>query len=137
MISLIPKLRHTITRRHCSASYFLYSSQKKTQRESGISKARLQFTPSKVSSPRNNPFQFLEGPSQVSFSSLAGAFTKTLDPDMAEEGSQEFHRLPTTVKPTNYALTLTPDLKKFTFEGSQDVKLEVGTRGRSPSTCIL
>ena len=35
------------------------------------------------------------------------------------------HRLPTTVRPTRYRLTLTPDLRKFTFAGSVAIEVEV------------
>ncbi|KAH9498825.1 hypothetical protein Btru_005237 [Bulinus truncatus] len=38
---------------------------------------------------------------------------------------KKFERLPKTVIPSNYKLTLKPDLKKFTFEGSVDILVEV------------
>ena len=37
-----------------------------------------------------------------------------------------FERLPKNVVPQNYALTLKPDLKAFTFEGSEEISIEVG-----------
>jgi puromycin-sensitive aminopeptidase len=37
----------------------------------------------------------------------------------------EFSRLPLNVLPTNYAVTLKPDLTKFTFEGSVIIDLEI------------
>uniref|UniRef100_A0A2C9JWJ6 Aminopeptidase n=1 Tax=Biomphalaria glabrata TaxID=6526 RepID=A0A2C9JWJ6_BIOGL len=38
---------------------------------------------------------------------------------------KKFERLPKTVVPSNYKLTLKPDLKNFTFEGSVDITVEV------------
>ena len=37
----------------------------------------------------------------------------------------EFSRLPTTVTPTNYDVTLKPSFETFTFEGHQSVDLNV------------
>lgn len=37
----------------------------------------------------------------------------------------EFQRLPKDVVPRHYALTLTPNLKTFTFEGKVDIDIEV------------
>ncbi|XP_011304312.1 puromycin-sensitive aminopeptidase isoform X2 [Fopius arisanus] len=36
-----------------------------------------------------------------------------------------FSRLPTDVRPYHYEISLTPDLKNFTFEGTQNVEIEV------------
>ncbi|XP_063975639.1 puromycin-sensitive aminopeptidase isoform X2 [Diachasmimorpha longicaudata] len=36
-----------------------------------------------------------------------------------------FNRLPTDVRPYHYEISLTPDLKNFTFEGTQNVEIEV------------
>lgn len=36
-----------------------------------------------------------------------------------------FQRLPTTVKPKHYTLTLTPDLKALTFKGEVSIHIEV------------
>ena len=44
------------------------------------------------------------------------------------------HRLPTTVRPQKYALTLRPDLAAFTFEGEEDVVLRVS---RPEKTIVL
>ena len=43
---------------------------------------------------------------------------------MAEEKKQ-FKRLPKSVKPTNYDLTLEPDLEKFSFKGSAVIDVQV------------
>lgn len=37
----------------------------------------------------------------------------------------KFERLPELVKPTHYALTLSPDLKNFTFRGQETADIEV------------
>ena len=47
---------------------------------------------------------------------------------MATNGANEkkpFQRLPTNVVPKHYRITLSPDLKKFTFTGSQVVDIEI------------
>ena len=36
-----------------------------------------------------------------------------------------FERLPLDVVPSNYALRLIPDLQKFTFEGHEDISVQV------------
>jgi len=36
-----------------------------------------------------------------------------------------FHRLPTDVVPSNYAIRLKPDLEKFTFDGHEEIQIEV------------
>lgn len=41
---------------------------------------------------------------------------------------KKFERLPKTVVPSNYKLTLKPDLKNFTFEGSVDIAVEVSLK---------
>ena len=38
---------------------------------------------------------------------------------------KNFQRLPKNVVPKHYKLKLTPDLEKFTFEGSEDITVEV------------
>ncbi|CAL1545832.1 unnamed protein product [Lymnaea stagnalis] len=47
------------------------------------------------------------------------------DPATMPISKKKFERLPKTVIPSNYQLTLKPDLKKFTFEGSLVVTVEV------------
>ncbi|MEE9593579.1 MAG: M1 family metallopeptidase [Thermoplasmata archaeon] len=47
--------------------------------------------------------------------------------------SEETHRLPTNVIPEKYALTITPDLEAFTFEGEVDIEAIV----RNPTSEIL
>src|SRR6058998_3804146 len=37
------------------------------------------------------------------------------------------HRLPTTIRPQKYALTLRPHLASFTFEGEEQVVLQIST----------
>ena len=44
---------------------------------------------------------------------------------MAEVEKKPFKRLPTAVSPSNYAITLRPDLEKFTFKGSEVIDLQV------------
>ena len=39
---------------------------------------------------------------------------------------EPFQRLPTDVKPMNYDISLTPNLKSFTFQGTEDISVEVG-----------
>lgn len=36
-----------------------------------------------------------------------------------------FSRLPTDIRPFHYEITLRPDLKNLTFEGTQNVEIEV------------
>ena len=36
-----------------------------------------------------------------------------------------FERLPSTVTPVNYAVTLKPNIPNFTFEGSEDITVKV------------
>ena len=38
---------------------------------------------------------------------------------------KKFERLPKTVVPSNYDLFLEPDLEKFTFNGSEDISVQV------------
>lgn len=38
---------------------------------------------------------------------------------------KEFQRLPLDVKPTNYSLRMHPNLKAFTFEGTEKIDVEV------------
>ncbi|KAK3096131.1 hypothetical protein FSP39_023548 [Pinctada imbricata] len=40
-------------------------------------------------------------------------------------GKKEFSRLPTDLKPTNYILSLQPNLKDFTFKGSEVIEVKV------------
>jgi aminopeptidase N len=39
--------------------------------------------------------------------------------------SKEFKRLPTNVVPINYAITLKPNLKSFTFSGTETISVKV------------
>ena len=39
--------------------------------------------------------------------------------------AKEFKRLPQNVKPTNYALTLKPNFKNFTFIGNESITVQV------------
>lgn len=43
--------------------------------------------------------------------------------DMPE--AKPFERLPQTLSPVNYNIRLKPNLKAFTFEGSEDIDIEV------------
>ena len=45
------------------------------------------------------------------------------DSNMPEK--KPFQRLPLTVNPVNYKLKLQPNLKKFTFQGSEEISVEV------------
>lgn len=45
-----------------------------------------------------------------------------------------FQRLPETVRPKHYALSLVPDLKALVFEGDVSVQIEVGSRPSAHST---
>ena len=38
---------------------------------------------------------------------------------------KEFQRLPNSVVPINYKLKLQPNLEKWTFEGSEEIKVKV------------
>lgn len=40
----------------------------------------------------------------------------------------KFERLPELAKPTHYALTLSPDLKNFTFRGQETTDIEVSLK---------
>jgi len=42
-----------------------------------------------------------------------------------EVKGKEFKRLPTSVVPINYALILKPDLKSFTFSGTETINVNV------------
>lgn len=44
------------------------------------------------------------------------------------EEKKPFVRLPTDVVPTNYAVQLTPDLEKFTFNGILDIDVKVSEK---------
>jgi puromycin-sensitive aminopeptidase len=44
---------------------------------------------------------------------------------IAEVERKKFKRLPTSVVPINYVLTLKPDLKSFTFSGTETVDVIV------------
>lgn len=44
---------------------------------------------------------------------------------MKGESKAEFKRLPSTVTPINYNITLQPNLKSFTFTGSQSIKVKI------------
>ena len=39
--------------------------------------------------------------------------------------AKPFERLPKTITPVNYNIRLKPNLKAFTFEGSEDIDIEV------------
>ena len=45
--------------------------------------------------------------------------------EVQEETKRPFKRLPTSVVPSNYQITLQPNLQDFKFKGSQVVDLEV------------
>ena len=47
-----------------------------------------------------------------------------------------FERLPANVVPSNYAITLKPDLKAFTFEGSEVISVKVGILTLTMTTII-
>ena len=59
---------------------------------------------------RGSPFRFLLSHNRLS--------TMTA-------GKKAFERLPKDVVPSNYALRLKPNLSQFTFEGSEEISLEV------------
>lgn len=44
---------------------------------------------------------------------------------MPENSKKAFERLSTDVRPLNYAIRLKPDLEKLTFEGSEEISLQV------------
>ena len=125
MISILSKLRHNLARRHYwSASYFICSSQKIPHAGEVNNSWRIQPRPT---FPVLSKYPLFSSSSQVSFSSQARA--SALPSTMAEQESMDtsttFRRLPTTVKPTHYSLTLKPNLNDFTFEGTQQINLEV------------
>ena len=73
-----------------------------------------------VIQPANCTFSFSErNPQSLSF--LAKLFSSSMSQ------KKEFQRLPGTVIPSNYALKLKPDLNAFTFEGSEEISVEVCT----------
>ena len=43
--------------------------------------------------------------------------------DMAQQIKEPFQRLPTNVKPVNYDIKLKPNLKAFTFEGTESISI--------------
>lgn len=47
------------------------------------------------------------------------------DKSLSKMTKHEFEKLPKTVVPTNYVLTLKPDLKKLVFEGSTKTTIKV------------
>lgn len=50
----------------------------------------------------------------------------SISSDKMRGGSKaDFKRLPTNVSPINYAITLKPNLKSFTYSGSESVKVKV------------
>lgn len=44
---------------------------------------------------------------------------------MATTEKKQFQRLPTNIRPRHYEITLIPDMKKFIFDGTQNVDIEV------------
>jgi hypothetical protein len=56
---------------------------------------------------------------------------------MPEKQPKPFDRLPSNVIPKNYALRLQPDLAKFTFEGSQEISVDVSEKNRRKKLSML
>lgn len=58
------------------------------------------------------------------YSTATYNIVQNLDVKMPE--GKPFERLPETVKPKHYTLSIKPDLKAFTFEGQVKIEIEVG-----------
>lgn len=56
----------------------------------------------------------------------------------AEQGTKKsFKRLPTSVVPSNYRITLQPNLQDFKFQGNQIVELEVENHSNIAQILLL
>jgi len=129
MISIIPKVRPLcLIRRHLSSASttfnFISPSQKTVNKKD----------PSRTNSAlcRPNTYSYSEDSQSVNtksstvfFSNKAVAQRIEMTEQQIQDNSKGFRRLPCTVKPTHYALTLKPNLSTFTFDGSQDINLQV------------
>lgn len=60
-----------------------------------------------------------------SFNRLLSTKTSGKTKTIMSELKKEFERLPKNVVPKHYSLTLTPNLKTFTFDGKVDIDIEV------------
>ena len=63
----------------------------------------------------------------INYSCVSGirsyCVTSDSDDNMAEK--KTFERLPKCIVPSNYNVTLTPDLEAFTFKGKETISIEV------------
>lgn len=50
---------------------------------------------------------------------------------MSSNEKKPFHRLPTTVRPYHYDISLTPNLSTFTFDGTETVHIDVSSTAQS------
>jgi len=60
------------------------------------------------------------------FSSVLSSCRRNFSTNMATK--EPFQRLPTNVIPENYDISLKPNLKAFTFEGSESISVKVRVR---------
>ena len=58
-------------------------------------------------------------------SSVTGIQTKKMPEEQASDAVKAFERLPKTIVPKNYSISLKPDLEKFVFDGSEIVTIEI------------
>ncbi|XP_001599897.2 puromycin-sensitive aminopeptidase isoform X2 [Nasonia vitripennis] len=75
----------------------------------------------------NALFQASRALSSEALAAAAAVAERPVDDPRRKMSSEKkpFHRLPTNVKPHHYKIELQPDLVGFTFDGKQDVSIEV------------